>query len=134
MPLLLETDYEELKERGIEYVEDADRRFLVLLNYRLPAGLYRHAACDVLVVIPKNYNQDGNDMIWTYPRLARADGKPISATHDFGAKVNHAFQDKEFCRWSRHWRHRSSAWRAGKDDIVTILWRIEWAFCNPDAQ
>lgn len=134
MPLLLDTDYEELKARGLKIIEDEPNRFLVLPEYVLPDGLYRQKAGDILVVIPTNYNQGGNDMFWTYPRLVRADGKPIPATNDPGGGDNRAFAGKEFCRWSRHWQSGPSVWKPGKDNIVTILRRLAWALGNPDAK
>lgn len=134
MSLLLDKDYEELRERGIKFAEDEALRFFVLPNYQLPTGLYQQQSCDVLVVIPKNYNQDGNDMLWTNPRLVRADGKAIPATNNPGGGDNRVYQDKEFCRWSRHWNQGASIWKPGKDNIVTILRRIAWALGNPDTQ
>lgn len=134
MPLLLNSDYEELNQRGLSYIEDEGQRFLILPDYRLPDSLYQQAGADILVIIPKNYNQDGNDMLWTYPRLIRADGKPIPRTNNPSDGDNRTFNGKVFCRWSRHWRQGSSVWKPGKDNIVTILRRIEWALGNPDAQ
>lgn len=134
MPLLLDVDYEELEERGVEYLEDETQRFLVLINYPLPHGLYQLEACDILILIPQTYNQVGNDMFWTHPRLVRTDGKPIPQTHNPGQSDNRVFQDKEFCRWSRHWNHPSVVWRPGKDNIVTILRRIEVALRKPDCK
>lgn len=134
MPLLLDLDYEELEERGVEYVEDEAQRFLVLINYSLPPGLYQLEACDILILIPQTYNQVGNDMFWTHPRLVRTDGKPIPQTYDPGQGDNRVFQDKEFCRWSRHWNRPPVVWRPGKDNIVTILRRIEVALRKPDCK
>jgi hypothetical protein len=134
MPLLLDADYEELKARGLNIVEDEPNRFLVFPDYCLPDGLYHQKSSDILVIVPKNYNQDGNDMLWTHPRLVRADGKPIPATNDPGGGDNRVFGGKEFCRWSRHWQSGSAVWRPGKDNVVTILRRIAWALGNPDAQ
>ena len=131
--LLLDDDYIARDERKIKYVEDEGQRLLVISNYPLPKGIYIQQHCDVLVIIPKNYNQDGNDMFWTFPRLVRADGKPIPQTQDPGASANKTYEGREFCRWSRHWNKPPSTWKAGKDDILTILRRIEWAFGNPDA-
>jgi hypothetical protein len=134
MSLLLDTDYEELTACRLEYVEDEPNRFLVLNNYLLVEGLYQQKSCDIFVVVPQNYNQDGNDMFWTCPRLVRADGKQIPATNELGGGDNRIFNGKEFCRWSRHWQGGSSVWKPGKDNIVTILRRIAWALGNPDTQ
>ncbi|RLA46694.1 MAG: hypothetical protein DRR06_04370 [Gammaproteobacteria bacterium] len=134
MPLLLDEDYDALKERGVSFVEDEAQRFLVLQGYKLPEGVYSQECCDILIIIPPKFPQAGNDMLWTNPRLIRTDGKPIPKTDEAGTGNNKMFEGQEFCRWSRHWNQGSSVWRPGKDDIVTILRRVEWAFRNPDAQ
>lgn len=131
--LLLDSDYEELEERSIQCFEEGNQRYIVFPDYPLPEGVYAQEKCDVLVIIPENYNQDGNDMFWTFPRLVRADGKPIPQTQDPGAGDNKTHDGKEFCRWSRHWNKPPSTWKPGKDNVLTILRRIEWAFGNPDA-
>ncbi len=134
MPLLLDEDYQKLGELGISYVEEERQRVLVLKDYPLPEGLYQQSHCGVLVVIPTNYNQAGNDMLWTSPRLTRVDGKPIPRTNEYGGDDNRLFEGKEFCRWSRHWNSGSSLWRSGEDDITTIQRRIEWALRHPGTQ
>lgn len=134
MALLLDTDYAEVTACGLDYVEDEAQRFFVLRNYLLPEGLYHEKACDVLVIIPQNYNQGGIDMLWTYPHLTRIDGKPIPNMNYPGGGDNRTYGDREFCRWSRHWNSPSVAWRPGKDNVVTILHRIVWALGNPDAK
>lgn len=134
MPLLLGEDYKELDAQGFSYTEDEAQRFLVLLDYKLPKGIYDHEVCDVLVVIPSNYPQAGNDMLWTNPRLSRLDGKPIPKTNNVGGGDNRIFRGKEFCRWSRHWNQGKSLWRPGTDGMETILRRIDWAFRRPNAQ
>lgn len=132
MPLLLKSDYGELTERGISYVEDEAGRFLIFPAMPLPDGLYNVGACEVLVQIPVNYNQAGNDMLWTYPRLARIDGKPIPATSGPGEDSRQR-GDKVYCRWSRHWHPgQPGEWRAGRDDVISIYRRVEWALQNPD--
>lgn len=133
MSLLLDQDYAELQERGISTLEDEANRFLVFPGFELPQGIYMQPSCDVLVAVPRNYNQDGNDMFWTYPRLTRADGAPIPATGEPGAD-SRTFQSRIFCRWSRHWHKGSSIWRPGSDNVVTIMRRITWAFEHPDAK
>lgn len=135
MSLLFESDYEVLKEWNLPYEEGETERFFIFSDCSLPAGLYDVAKCDVLVVIPPNYNQAGNDMFWTYPRLRRKNGIPIPATLDSGGGDNRVWNGKEFCRWSRHWRPRSNgSWRPGVDDIASIYRRIEWALSHPDGK
>lgn len=133
MQLLLDQDYVELKERGITTVEDEAKRYLVFPGYELPREIYVQPSCDVLVVVPANYNQDGNDMLWTYPRLVRKSGAPIPNTDEPGSN-SVTFQGKVFCRWSRHWNGGPSMWKPGKDSIVTIVRRIIWAFEHPDTK
>lgn len=131
MALLLDEDYLELGERGISTVEDETNRFLIFTELELPPGMYLQRSCDVLVSIPKNYNQAGNDMFWTYPRLGRPCGSPIPATCDAGID-SRTFQNRIYCRWSRHWNQGASVWRPAKDNVVTILRRITWAIEHPD--
>jgi hypothetical protein len=135
MALLFEEDYTKLKERGLSYEESESQRFFVFTSYQLPQALYTVERCDVLVVIPPNYNQAGNDMFWTYPRLLRADGKQIPQVLDPGGGDNRVWNGKEFCRWSRHWNPSGQgAWRPGMDDIVSIYRRVDWALRHPDCQ
>jgi hypothetical protein len=133
MALLFDQDYDQLTQRGFSFEESAQQRFFIFKDYPLPPGLYTVSACDVLVLIPLNYNQAGNDMFWTFPRLQRIDGKNIPNTSDVGSRETHLYNDREYCRWSRHWNSaKSSEWRPGKDDIISIQRRIDWALRNPD--
>ena len=132
MPLLHDEDYDLLAEQGLEYEEDKTSRFLVLKNYPLPKDLYSINYCDVLIIIPPNYNAAGNDMFWTHPILSRIDNKPIPRANKPGDKHNHFYETKEFYRWSRHWNDAAS-WKPNIDNILTILQRLEWALNNPDA-
>ncbi len=133
MPLLLDSDYVELEERGISFVEDEPRRLLILKDFELPQSVYRQERCDVLIVVPANYNQTGNDMLWTFPMLEMASGAPIPATCG-PESDSRAFDNKVFCRWSRHWHSGAGVWKPGVDNVTTILNRITWAFNHPSAQ
>lgn len=134
MPLLLDEDYVNLKDHAISYEESEQQRYFIFTGHKLPAGLYTNDICDVLVVIPQNYNQAGNDMFWTFPRLHRKDGVAIPNTQNAGDGNNLIWNNREFCRWSRHWNNGHSVWRPGRDDVISIYRRIEWAFQNPNAQ
>lgn len=134
MALLLESDYTKLGEHNISFEESEPNRFFVFTHYRLPEGLYNVPKCDVLVIVPPNYNQAGNDMFWTYPRLSRCNGIPIPATNDPGAGDNRVWNGKEFCRWSRHWNPGlKGVWRPGYDNIISIYRRVKWALSRPDS-
>jgi len=131
--LLLDVDYDHLVEQGVLFDEDEGARVLVFRGLELPHDLYQVETCDVLVLIPASYNQSGNDMFWTCPRLIRRDGREIPNTSNPGAGENHTRDGLEYCRWSRHWPEGGhSAWRSGKDDVTSILRRIDWALRNPD--
>ena len=135
MALLLDSDYERLREAGFAFDEDAGQRFFVFLGVSPEDSQYTVPTCDALVVMPLNYPQAGNDMFWTYPRLHRADGRPIPQVLDPGGGDNRFWKGREFCRWSRHWVPPSpGVWRPGKDDIISIYRRIEWALQCPDCQ
>lgn len=135
MPLLLDEDYSKLKGRGIAVAEDENQRFVIFRSVSLPRDLYNVESCDVLVVIPPNYNQAGNDMLWTYPYLQRRDGKPIPAVLGPGGGDNRIWEGREHCRWSRHWNPPSlGIWRPGKDDVISIHRRVMWALEHPDSQ
>ncbi len=135
MPLLFDEDYSKLRDRGLSYEESEQQRFFVFTQYKLSSALYTVETCDVLVVIPENYNQAGNDMFWTFPRLYQADGKQIPAVLDPAGGDNRIWREREFCRWSRHWPPgHAGAWRPGKDDIISIYRRVDWALRNPNSQ
>ena len=135
MPLLFEEDYLRLREWGLTHEENEAQRFFIFINCQLSERLYTVERCDVLVVIPPNYNQAGNDMFWTFPRLHRADGRSIPAVLDPGGGDNRIWNGKEFCRWSRHWPPAGlGSWRPGKDDIISIYHRVVWALKRPDTQ
>jgi len=135
MGLLLDDDYAKLSDRGITYEEAEQQRFFIFTNHALPAEFYTVAQCDVLVIIPPNYNQAGNDMFWCAPSFARTDGLVIPQVMLPGGGDNRVWNGREFCRWSRHWNPpKPGVWRPGRDDIISIYRRVERALRNPDAQ
>jgi len=136
MALLFDEDYQILKEAGLEYEEDDESRFLIIKDFPLRKGLYVAdgqpvESVNVLYVIPPNYNTQGGDMFWVHPQLGRADGKVIPQINGPG-QDSRIFNGTEYCRWSRHWN--KTPWKTKKDNIQTILDRIEWALRNPDAK
>ena len=134
MPLLLDSDYERLRDADISFREDESNRFLVFLGVSLHDLKYNVSECDVLVVIPPNYPQAGNDMFWTYPSLSLADGRAIPGILGPGSD-SRVWNGREFCRWSRHWQPSTpGAWRPGKDDVISIYRRVTWALSHPDCQ
>ena len=134
MALLIEEDYCDLERMQMEYKEDEGQRFLVFPNFKLKAGLYQVDQCSVLVVIPQNYPTAGNNMLWTYPRLQRTDGRVIPGTIDLSNPVSsrdtRTFEGKVYERWSRHWQVGNQVWRAGRDNITTIVNRLTFVLEN----
>lgn len=136
MALILEEDYNILRDSGLEFLEDEKRKLLIIKNFPLKRDLYTYdskplSEVEILVKIPTNYNTSGNNMFWTYPVLKRADGKPIPRAGEAGCKYVEKYEGKEYCRWSRHWPPNS--WKAKVDNVQKILDRVEWALKNPDA-
>lgn len=133
MELLTATDYEQLDGAGLDSVEESGRRFLILKDYQLPVGIYNVSKCNILVEIPSNYPDAGNDMFWVHPELFRSNGKAIPAAARFGGGDPRHHDDKEYCRWSRHW-NTVQRWDPAKDRIKTILNRITWCLLKPDCK
>lgn len=135
MALLFATDYAKLRDWNLKYEESEPNRFFIFTELALPIGIYNASTCAALVVIPQNYNQSGNDMFWTYPHLRRLNGVPIPAANLPGGGDNRIWNGREYCRWSRHWTPPSKGvWRPGRDDIISIFRRIDWALNKPDAR
>lgn len=131
--MLLDEDYEYLRDIAQEVEEDADRRFVIFKNFPLPAGIYEAAgvpalAVDVLIELPSVYNNSGPDMFWTDPYLTLAGGAPIKAAGQGADIRNH--DGRRFERWSRHWG--KVGWKPRIDNVSTIVDRINWAFMHPD--
>jgi hypothetical protein len=137
MALLFDEDYEILEDSGLVYEEDETNRYLIIKNYPLQKSFYHFnnqelETVEILVVIPSNYNTSGNDMFWTYPPLKRIDNVAIPAAFEFGGGDAKYYQQKEYCRWSRH--YDSASWTPKTDNIQKILSRIEWSIKNPSSQ
>jgi hypothetical protein len=134
--LLFDEDYNILSESGLVWEEDEGKRFLIIKNYPLVIGFYTYNSLaleqvEVLCVIPPDYNSSGADMFWVHPALVRVDGKPIPNTSSFGGEDPRYRDNKEYCRWSRHFT--ADSWKPKIDNIQKILDRIEWALTNPNA-
>ncbi|HEY9277000.1 MAG TPA: E2/UBC family protein [Methylotenera sp.] len=134
MAILTNEDYSKLEAMNLKYKEDNDKRFLVFLDFQLKPGLYQINSCDILVVIPETYPNAGNDMFWTNPRLQRTDGMVIPGTipadQPEANRDVRIFEGKIYERWSRHWNSGNQLWRAGKDEISTIVNRLTYVLAN----
>jgi len=134
MGLLSQSDYEELERMNVVFQEIESQRFLIFTEFPLPSETFSVSCCDILVVIPPAYPSQGNDMFWTWPRIERLDGKSIPGTISSEIPtVNRdirAVDGKVFERWSRHWNIGLQVWRAGRDNIVTIINRLTYALSH----
>lgn len=93
-----------------ETVNENGRRWLLLHNYRLPAG-YNVVMTDIAVEIPVSYPGAQLDMFYCLPPLALPSGKMIPQTQGHERIGGHVYQ-----RWSRH-----RQWNPAADTLVTHL-------------
>lgn len=131
--MLLEEDYEYLRDISQEYEEVEAQRYLIFKDFPLPESVYESAGLtainvDVLIEMPSIYNNAGPDMFWTAPYLTLAGGATIKAAGQGSDTRTH--NGVIFERWSRHWG--KAGWRPRQDCISTVVDRINWAFANPD--
>ena len=102
-----------------EALRDAATRWLIIHNWKLPAG-YNHEQISLALLIPDNYSDSQIDMVYFRPPLARKDGRPI------GALSTQNIAGSEWQRWSRH-RTAANPWRPGIDDVASHLALVdEW--------
>jgi hypothetical protein len=134
MGLLTQSDYEELKRMNVVFREIEAQRFLIFTEFPLPSGTFSVSCCEILVVIPPAYPSQGNDMFWTWPRIERLDGKIIPGTIPAeipeGNRDTRTVDGKVFERWSRHWNVGQQVWRAGRDNVVSIINRLSYVLSN----
>lgn len=103
-----------------ETLVEGGRRWLLLTNYPLPAGLSSSAAT-IALEIPPTYPSAEIDMFYCLPHLALADGRRIAQT-----EARAAIRGQQFQRWSRH-RGAGSPWKPGSDNVLTHLALIDAA-------
>ncbi len=112
---LLEEDEAYLKEKGYNYqlVADGDMGCLVISGYILASGKYDRDAVDLLICIPKGYNDAKLDMYYVDPPLR------LRASGQYPHKADH-FEDHAKRKWQRFSRHLPQ-WRAGIDTLQNFL-------------
>lgn len=116
---LLEDDDVFLKEYGLPWETVTDGSPWVLIHqFKTPPG-YNHDLVTVAIRIETGYPNAQLDMVYFYPALARADGKPIGATD-----AKQMLDGKEYQRWSRH-RTPQNPWVPGRDGLGTHVILIE---------
>ena len=95
---------------------------VVLYDFPIPPG-YQQPHADLTVRIESGYPDSQIDMVYVYPALQRADGKPIAAISSDN------FDGKQWQRWSRH-RTQANPWRPGIDNLATHFGLVEYWFAR----
>ena len=93
---------------------------VVVYGFPIPSG-YQHREADLNVRIEPGYPDTQIDMVYVYPPLQRADGRPVVAT------ANDDFDGKRWQRWSRH-RTPANPWRPGVDNLAAHFGLVEHWF------
>ena len=121
-----------LPQEDIEWLDRAPYPFelvaeggvlrVVLYDFPIPSG-YQQAHANLNVRIETGYPDSQIDMVYVYPALERADGKPIAAISSDN------FDGKQWQRWSRH-RTQANPWRPGVDNLATHFGLVEYWFAR----
>jgi hypothetical protein len=116
---LLPEDQRFLDDYGLPWETIVDGSQWVLIHeFPLPRG-YNHPTAIAAIRIETGYPNTELNMVYFYPPLARADGKPLGAT-----QVMQALDGRSYQRWSRH-RTAVNPWKIGRDHIGTHIVLIE---------
>lgn len=108
-----------LDEYGLEWETVINGSpWLLLHGWPTPKG-YTEPSVTAAIRIETGYPDVGPDMVYVYPHLKRADGKPIGC-----ADAIQALECKSFQRWSRH-RTAQNPWIPGVDNISSHIFLIE---------
>lgn len=95
--------------------------WILMHNFPLPEG-YTQTHVTLAIRMEGGYPFTPLDMMYVFPRVARADGKPINA-----ADVMQAIDGVDYQRWSRH-RTEHNPWVAGQDSLETHIYLVEEFF------
>lgn len=119
---LLEIDEAHLDRLGLrwEAIIEANRRWLLLHDYPLPAG-YTVAQTKLALEIPPTYPGAQIYGFYAYPPLTLASGRAIDSTQLRGVLLG-----VEFHGWSRN-RGPAAPWNSSTDNVVTQLALVDAA-------
>jgi hypothetical protein len=112
---LLEEDESFLKGKGYAYelLPDGENACLVIKGYPVSSSKYDRDVVDLLICIPKGYNDAKLDNFYVDPPVRlKATGQ-----HPHAADV---FEDHAGRKWQRFSRHLPQ-WRAGIDTLQNFL-------------
>lgn len=112
--LLPELDIKFLDSTGYEWetLNDQGMQWVLITNFPIPNG-YNINSSLLAIKIETGYPRTPLDMAYFFPKICRADGKPINALLDQN------IDGKIFQRWSRH--RLTDSWREGIDDLSTHI-------------
>ena len=101
LPPKLEKEIEELRSEhpNITVTEESDMINLVFPGFALGEG-YSVATSDVLLRVPRSYNDAGPDMFWTGVEVTLKDGKIPQAAENIENHLGHPW--RRFS-WHRTW-------------------------------
>lgn len=122
---LLDIDEAHLNRLGLQWetIIDADRRWLLLHDYPLPAG-YSVAHTKLALEIPPTYPGAQIYGFYAYPPLALSSGRTIESTQLRGVLLG-----VEYHGWSRN-RGPGVPWSSTTDNVVTQLALVEAALAK----
>ena len=109
----VDQDFLDANHPGWETIQDSGTPWLILNNFSVPQG-YDHSLVRAAIQIPSGYPNSALDMVYLFPHLARANGRPIAAL------APQPITAQTWQRWSRHY-----TWRPGVDELATHVERIK---------
>lgn len=112
---LLEDDERYLKEKAFEYelASEGDAGCLIFKRFPLAPGKYDRDVVDLLICIPKGYNDATLDNFYVDPELR------LKTTGHF-PQAAEVFENHVGRRWQRFSRHMP-VWRAGIDTLRSFM-------------
>jgi len=118
--LLPPEDLEFLDARGLawEALIEGNLRWVLLHKFPIPQG-YNVSEADIAIQLPDSYPSTQLDMVYVFPALGLARGRPIGA-----ADVRQSLDGQSYQRWSRH-RTPDNPWRSNIDYLGTHVGLIE---------
>ena len=112
---LLEEDESYLKEKGYSYelTAEGEGGCLIIPGIPLSPDKYDQTAVDLLICIPKGYNDAKLDMFYVHPHVR------LRATGQYPQAADY-FEDHVGRKWQRFSRHLPQ-WRPGIDTLQNFL-------------
>lgn len=122
MAPVLEQDLLFLNSYGLRWEVIVDGSIWVLFyDYPLPSG-FTQSRVTLAIRMESGYPITALDMMYVFPVIARADGRPIRQV-----EAVQPLDGKSFQRWSRH-RTAQNQWVPGEDSLETHMYLVEEFF------